>query len=146
MPCREVQAGGAIRQATRSATCGNVLHGTGIVTPLAEAGGLGEAPHPGRSGLRGLRARFSDAGVRLREGKTWRPAPASCQQMPPDPSGTDEPASIWPLFALRGRSPAVTAEPQPGSRLKTLMTGAFPLPLAWPSPFPLPWPFPLPLS
>jgi hypothetical protein len=28
----------------------------------------------------------------------------------PDPSGTDEPAFIWPLFALRGRSLAVTPE------------------------------------
>ena len=39
MPCREVQAAGAIQQAACSGACGSVLHGTGIITPLAEAGG-----------------------------------------------------------------------------------------------------------
>jgi hypothetical protein len=60
MAGREVQAGGAIQQAARSGACGSVLRGTGIITPLAEAGGLAEAPHPGRSGLPGPRVRCSD--------------------------------------------------------------------------------------
>ena len=98
MACRKVQAGGAIQQAASSGAGGSVLHGVDIITPLAEADGLGEAPYPERSGLPGPRARFSEAGVQLREGKTSCPAPASCHQMPRDPSGADEPAFIRPLL------------------------------------------------